>query len=178
MSSDGSCQLVTQRLTGRPVTTDDRQLYLSIVRDPGVAHWIRRSGPQPDSAELKALDQAVQHWQDHGIGIWVFFLRDSGQLVGRGGLRHIELEGCAEVELLYSLPEAQWRRGYATEMSRAALEFGHQHGLRDVVAFTLPHNRASRRVMEKCEFRFEREFQHADQQHVLYRLTSPPRETS
>jgi len=43
--------------------------------------------------------------------------------------------------------------------------------LTEVVSFTLPHNTASRRVMEKLGFDFEREFYHASLPHVLYRLT-------
>jgi [ribosomal protein S5]-alanine N-acetyltransferase len=38
------------------------------------------------------------------------------------------------------------------------------------VAFTLPDNVASRRVMEKVGFRYEREVEHVDLPHVLYRL--------
>ena len=49
-------------------------------------------------------------------------------------------------------------------------------GLADVVSFTLVENRASRRVMEKLGFEYEREVEHAGLPHVLYRLrTSSPR---
>jgi [ribosomal protein S5]-alanine N-acetyltransferase len=41
-----------------------------------------------------------------------------------------------------------------------------------VVTYTLPYNAASRRVMEKLGFEYEREVVHADLPHVLYRLQS------
>ena len=44
-------------------------------------------------------------------------------------------------------------------------------GLPDLVTYTLPGNLASRRVMEKLGFTYEREVVHADLPHVLYRLT-------
>jgi RimJ/RimL family protein N-acetyltransferase len=38
------------------------------------------------------------------------------------------------------------------------------------VSFTLPHNAASRRVMEKAGLTYERDITHAGLPHVLYRL--------
>jgi RimJ/RimL family protein N-acetyltransferase len=40
------------------------------------------------------------------------------------------------------------------------------------VAFTLPTNTGSRRVMEKLGFHYEREISRAGLAHVLYRLTN------
>ena len=48
-----------------------------------------------------------------------------------------------------------------------------QLALRDLVAFTVTDNVASRRVMEKVGFRYERDFMHHDLAHVLYRLLAP-----
>ena len=46
-------------------------------------------------------------------------------------------------------------------------------GLGEIVAFTLPTNIASRRVMEKSGFAYEREIVHAGLPHVLYRQAAP-----
>ena len=43
--------------------------------------------------------------------------------------------------------------------------------MKSVVAFTLPDNTASRRVMEKLGMTYERDIVHADLPHVLYRST-------
>ena len=50
-----------------------------------------------------------------------------------------------------------------------------QHGfdtmhLDRIVAFTLPHNKASRGVMENCGFTYNRDIIHANLPHVLYIL--------
>ena len=75
----------------------------------------------------------------------------------------------------------RWNQGLATELGAASLEvaFG-PLGLVDVVSFTLPHNQASRRVMEKLGFAFERDTLYAGLPHVLYRRlsTSSARSTS
>jgi RimJ/RimL family protein N-acetyltransferase len=46
--------------------------------------------------------------------------------------------------------------------------------LDDIVAYTMPDNRASRRVMEKLGFGFERDIVHAELPHVLYRRSRHP----
>jgi [ribosomal protein S5]-alanine N-acetyltransferase len=76
--------------------------------------------------------------------------------------------GNVEVELAYALVAEYWDRGLATEMLAVAFE---HLGLTELVCFTLTANRASRRVMEKVGFEYERDVVHAGQPHVLYRLT-------
>ena len=67
-------------------------------------------------------------------------------------------------------PREFWGQGLATEVATSFLEaaFG-PLALRDVVAFTLPSNRASRRVMEKLGLHYEREVLWTAVPHVLYR---------
>jgi RimJ/RimL family protein N-acetyltransferase len=68
------------------------------------------------------------------------------------------------------MPEL-WGKGLATEIARALLKIGFEHlGLAQLVAFTITTNHASRRVMEKVGFTFERELAHAGLPHVLYRI--------
>ena len=65
----------------------------------------------------------------------------------------------------------RWGEGFATEVGQAALDvaFGPLN-LDDVVAFTLPHNGASRRVMEKLGFEYEKTAPYKVYgDHVLYR---------
>jgi [ribosomal protein S5]-alanine N-acetyltransferase len=116
------------------------------------------------------LDANLEHWERHGYGLWVFRDREDGALVGRGGLHRYELEGVDEVELGYTVVAERWRLGYGTEIASAIVAAGVERlGIRDVIAFTLPENVASRRVMEKAGFVYERDIVHAGLPHVLYR---------
>ena len=60
------------------------------------------------------------------------------------------------VEIGWRLARGYWGRGYATEAAEVALAhaFG-PLGRREVVAFTVPGNAASRRVMEKISMRYD-----------------------
>ncbi len=111
------------------------------------------------------------HWERHGFGIWVFRDGAEGRFVARAGLRHRQLDGDEEIELAYALRSEYWGRRLATEMAAAAVAVGFGRlGLEDVVALTLPTNRASRRVMERTGLEHERDIVHRGLPHVLYRL--------
>ena len=97
--------------------------------------------------------------------------RDGGNFAGYGGIKHATVEGRDEIELAYAIRSGDWGQGFATEASLAALHLGFDAmGLDRIVAFTLPHNRASRSVIEKCGFTYQRDIVHAGLPHVLYIL--------
>ena len=85
-------------------------------------------------------------------------------------MRRASIEGREEVELGYRVAAARWGQGISTEMAEALVGVAREPlGLEEIVAFTLPYNVASRRVMEKVGFRYERDIEWAALAHVLYR---------
>jgi RimJ/RimL family protein N-acetyltransferase len=140
------------------------------------------AGVRSDEETAEFLRAQLAHWERYGFGWWTLREASSGTFVGRGGLRRVTVEGREEVEVGYALMLEYWERGLATELAgesaRVAFEI---LDLPDIVSFTLPTNRASRRVMEKIGLRYERDVVHADLPHVLYRLSASTwrnRETS
>ena len=118
------------------------------------------------------LTRMIAHWEQHGFGWWVVFERDSGEFVGRGGLRQLNVEGKEEVEVAYGFLSEFWGRGYATELARESMRVGFKVlGLPELVCFTRPENKASERVMQKAGFVFERNGEWFGVPHVFYRLT-------
>ena len=66
----------------------------------------------------------------------------------------------------------RWGQGLATALAHAAIadrRSPRAAGLSQIVAGSLPGNLASRRVMEKTGFVYERDIVHEDLPHVLYR---------
>lgn len=150
-----------------------RGLPGAVPAPPGPSSRGHAGGPRPEARVRKELEASQEHWARYGFGIWMFRDAADGRLIGRCGLRQVEVEGQQEVELLYALRSESWGRGLATEMAAAVLEVGFERlGLGDVVAFTLTTHRASRRVMEKVGMRYERDITHAGLPHVLFRLTA------
>jgi len=131
-------------------------------------------GVRSDDQTRDYLRHNLDHWDEHGFGLWMFHEIASGAFVGRAGLRHVDIEGIDEVELAYAVRPEHQRRGFATEMSTALVDRAFATlGLAQLVCFTLPSNTPSRRVMEKVGFTYERDIVHANRPHVLYRLESP-----
>ncbi|WP_375769796.1 GNAT family N-acetyltransferase [Archangium gephyra] len=161
----------TARMLAERPRPEDFPEWCQLLQDPRVAATL--GGPRSEARLRRDFDVALEHWARYGFGVWMFRDPADGRLIGRCGLRHAEVEGHAERELLYALRFESWGQGLATEMAAASLEVGLERlGLEDVVAFTLTTNSASRRVMEKVGMRYERDITHADLPHVLFRLTA------
>jgi RimJ/RimL family protein N-acetyltransferase len=120
------------------------------------------------------LETNLEHWQRNGFGLWIFRYASDGAFVGRAGLRRVHIGDADEVELAYVIKSELWGRGLATEISRRLIGLGFAElQLSSLVAFTLPDNRASIRVMEKAGLHFERALDHRGKPHVLYRIDAP-----
>ena len=161
--------------TGRLLAERLREEHLPEIQrmhsDPRVMATL--GGLRSDEETASYLRDNLDHWDRYGYGIWAFRNKTDGRFVGRAGLRNTRVGGEDEVELAYALVADYWNKGLATEMARAILKVAFEDlGLIDVVCFTLPANRASRRVMEKAGFEYERDVVHAGSPHVLYRITA------
>jgi ribosomal-protein-alanine N-acetyltransferase len=169
--------LCTDRLVAERLRASHLDELCRMHRNPQVMATL--GGVRSDERTLQELRQHLDHWEQHGYGLWLFRSRADGQFVGRGGLRNVDVAGRHEVELAFALMAPFWGKGFATEMAEAivSVAFG-ELGMAEVVAFTLPANQASRRVMEKVGFRFERDIVHAGLPHVLYRLRRAQRSTT
>jgi RimJ/RimL family protein N-acetyltransferase len=164
--------VTTARLHGARLRTEDLGTLCALHRDPAVMATL--GGVRSDEQTRDYLAANLAHWDRHGHGLWIFRDRVTGTFVGRGGLRHITIEDAPEVEVAYALARAAWGQGFATEIARASLDVGAGHlGLKDIVAFTEPDNRASRHVMEKVGFVYERDIVWHGLRHVLYRVHAP-----
>jgi RimJ/RimL family protein N-acetyltransferase len=141
--------------------------------------------PAPLSRDESAASMARYraHFAEHGFCFWAVERCADSRFVGAIGLsipRFVaHFTPC--VEIGWRLAREHWGRGYATEGARAALGdgFARLH-LKEVVAFTVPPNLRSRRVMEKLGMRtaVEDDFdhpllapEHPLRRHLLYRLT-------
>jgi [ribosomal protein S5]-alanine N-acetyltransferase len=162
----------TARLIAMRRSAVDYDDLRRLHQDPQAMATLSADGRPLTAEQTRAsLRSSLEHWERHGFGVWTFRGRADGAFVGYCGLRRGVVDGRDEVELLYALLPAYWGRGLATEMAAATLEVGFRHlGLAEVISYTLTTNHASRRVMEKAGFSYEREFVHVGLPHVLYRL--------
>ncbi|MET0602479.1 MAG: GNAT family N-acetyltransferase [Baekduia sp.] len=166
----GIDRVTTARLTGRRPEPGDAATYARIFTDARVAEeaWPEHLRTADQAHAL--LDDLLRHWERWGFGPWTVLADDTP--IGYAGLRHADVGGRPEVELLWFLDADHWGQGYATEMAREAVRVAFEIlELDAVVAQTVDVNHASRAVMEKLGMAYEGETVHAGLPHVLYRLS-------
>ena len=140
--------LQTERLTLRPLIAADAELYAGMRYHPAVAKWLAGApaGADPVAAARATIERFEQAWQERRYAPWGIF-RD-GRLIGQGGLNWVPEFG--QTEVLWALHPEAWKRGYATETARAALDYGFRDlDLELIFAITKPDNDASRAVMTR-----------------------------
>jgi RimJ/RimL family protein N-acetyltransferase len=118
------------------------------------------------------LEAVAGEWERDGYSYWMFFDSATDAPVARGGLRRTAFDGQAEVEVGWTTAPDRWGEGLATELGNLAVQVASEHlDVPSIVAFTLPENGASRRVMEKLGFVYEKTAPYKQfGPHVLYRL--------
>lgn len=174
--------LRTPRLLLREWRDADLEPFAAMSADPEVMRYLL---PFPDRAATDGWVAAARaHWREHGFGAWVVELPGEAPFVGAIGLSHVcwALPFAPAVEAAWRLARPYWGKGYAVEAARAAVEDGFARlRLGEIVAFTTPENRASRRVMARLGMRHDLaedfDFDHPRippghqlRRHVLYRL--------
>jgi ribosomal-protein-alanine N-acetyltransferase len=171
MSSGTIERVVTARLLLERLRPEHAPEECRLIGDPrvGATLWSRPSAPS-EAEIIDALAAKVDHWNRHGFGTWLLRDRETGEAVGRGGLQYTFTAGLHDIEAGWAIIPERWGQGLATELAHACVEVAfEQLELRSIVAFTLPDNIASQRVMEKTGFEYERDIVHAGMPHVLYR---------
>jgi ribosomal-protein-alanine N-acetyltransferase len=168
------------RITLRPLRADDSAPLHAINGDPVVmAHF---AAPMTRAESDAWLARLMAHQAEHGFSLCAVDLPEN-PCIGVVGLLHIPWQArfTPAVEIGWRIHRDHQGRGYAREAAELALAHGFGTlGLAEIVAFTVPANRPSWRLMERLGMRGDGEFGHPRlapdhplHRHLLYRLTSP-----
>ena len=146
-------EMQTPRLLLRRLSADDLADVTRMHCDPRVMATLGGVRTPEQSADW--LSRHMEHWRQHGFGLWFVRERQTGRFAGRGGLHHVTIDGLDEVEVGYSFLSEFWGQGLATELARKSVRVAFTMlDLPELVCFTLTTNKASQRVMEKAGFRY------------------------
>jgi RimJ/RimL family protein N-acetyltransferase len=182
LPADAGNQRFTTRLRLEPAgPANARDLWL-VHNDDEVAYWYDNQKPNLGQAEQWAGFMG-DSWRHHGVHKWIAYDRDSGEVVGRGGLSRTPVDDdwgqlyaflppepwvraalenhrpfiahANWLEIGWALRRKFWGNGYAAEIGRAGLAFAFDVlGVRAVVSCTVRHNVRSRAVMERIGMRY------------------------
>ena len=175
--------LHTPRLILRPWREEDLDPLFALHGD---ADSMRHFPSVLTRAESDAWAARLQaHFDAHGWGFWVVEEASGAAFIGVVGLLTIPWQArfTPAVEVGWRIAPGHRRRGFAEEAARAALDFGFASlGLAEILAFTIPANEPSWRLMERLGMTADGRFDHPRlpeghpmRQHLLYRLAAPER---
>ncbi len=160
----------TARLKVRQLTSGDLEDLMNLYQTPLVVKTLR--GSRPREQIMQSLEGHIEHWDTYNFGYYAFEDRETESFIGRGGLKRCVIDGKNEVEVAYALLPEYWGKGLATEIVKKLVDIGfYKLNLRSIVGLTLFDNEASKRVLEKNGFVFEKEIIYKGEPHILYRLT-------
>ncbi|WP_207540344.1 GNAT family N-acetyltransferase [Sabulicella rubraurantiaca] len=173
--------LETPRLVLCPLRHTDAEEFAALNGDTAVMrHFPARLSRDESDAMLARLEA---RWREDGIAFAGAFLRETGALAGMVGLMHVrpDMPFAPAVEIGWRIATAHQRQGLAEEAARAWIAHGFGAlGLSEIIAFTVPANEPSWRMMEKLGMQRGGEFDHpglpeghALRRHLLYRLARP-----
>ena len=143
----------TERLILRPPVVDDLPWVLENMNTPAVMRHL--GGVRLAATVAERLASDIADVAETGSGRWILWLRDENRRIGRCGLFRVSSQAAPETlreqpEIGWTLAEAYWGRGYASEAARAVLCFGFETmGHPVIYSQTSESNRASTRLMER-----------------------------
>jgi RimJ/RimL family protein N-acetyltransferase len=176
-------ELRTERLILRRWRDADREGCFALTSDPQVREHFPACLDRAQSDAM--VDRMEAHFDQHGFGFWAVEEAATEGFAGFVGLasKGPEYPFGPAVEIGWSLRPAFWGRGLAVEAARAALDDGFGRlGLAEIVAYTVPGNWRSLRVMTRLGMIRDpdADFDHPNvpeghvlRRHILYRLRRP-----
>ena len=153
----------TARLRLRHLLDSDAPFILALLNEPD---FIRNIGDR----EVRTAEDArryIQHgptasYSQHGFGLWLVELRDSGDPIGICGL--LKRDYLEHPDLGFALLPAFERRGFAYEAAHAVLnEAFSVMKFQKVLAISLPENLASIRLLKRLGFEYRDQLQHENE---------------
>ena len=159
----------TERLLLRTWELQDAPAALAIWGDPEVMQYVGPPIPDLDAAH-RTLAHAAQAQERHGVSLWAVVEKASGEVVGACGF-HFKAYG-PEFELAYHFNRSHWGRNFATEAVRACL----LHAVETlkatrIIASVSTENPASRRILQKVGFSYERLERFGDVDEELFSIS-------
>lgn len=159
----------TERLVLRRLVPGDFEAVRRIHSDPGVMAVY--GGAFTEQGTRDFIQRNLDRYAKDGVSFYAITLKDTGELIGCGGIIMQETDQGIEPEIGYQVRRDQQGRGYATEMARGCMRYAFEVLEADhIISLIRPDNMPSRRVAEKNGLVVDREYLWREQLHLVYRM--------
>jgi ribosomal-protein-alanine N-acetyltransferase len=148
-------KIETKRLRLIPLSPDDLDLMHGVWVEPGVRRFLWDDEIISKEYAAGVISESVKLFEAEGLGLWSVRPRGEDRVIGFGGFWFFH--DPPELQILYGLAEADWNKGFATEIAKALIKYGFEElGLDRIEGSADAPNLSSHRVMEKSGMTFDK----------------------
>ncbi len=145
--------LYTARLMLRPpMSSDVEAIFQAYSSDAEVTRYLAWPTHRSLADTETFLAFSDSEWARWPAGPFLAFLKSDGRLIGSSGLG---FESLHDASTGFVLARDAWGQGYGTEVAMVMVELAAALGVGRLKALCHPAHLASRRVLEKVDFRHE-----------------------
>jgi RimJ/RimL family protein N-acetyltransferase len=118
--------LTTERCFLREFALFDMDALFALYEQPGVTDYMEGlyAREEEERYERAYIENMYRYY---GYGMWLVCKKETGEIIGRAGLEHRDYHGTAELEMGYLIAPSEQRKGYATEVCRALIEYAREN---------------------------------------------------
>lgn len=156
-------KLETPRLLFRPFELSDAEAMFVMDSNPNVHTYLWQNPSTHIDETIKLIEMVQKQYVDNKIGRFATILKETNEFIGWTGIKfvndHVENGNTNFYDYGYRLDEKFWNKGYATEASKAWLEYGfNQMNINKMHSYTHSENGASNHVLNKVGFQFMEDY--------------------
>ena len=149
-------RIETDRLIIKSNQEVDLKPLAALWADPDVTRYM--GGPRNYEEILKDLRDDAQLDPQPAFDLWPVIEKETGQIIGTGGILEKDIEGTNQYEIIYVLAKSAWGKGFATELASSLKDYAFdQLGLKRITALIDPDNLKSEIVATKIGLEYEKD---------------------
>ena len=149
-------KIETDRLIIKSNQEIDLEPLAALWTDPDVTCYM--GGPRNYEEMLKILREDAQVNPQPAFDLWPVIEKETGQVIGTGGILDKDIDGRNQYEIIYVLGKSAWGKGFATELASSLRDYAFTElGLKRVTALIDPENAKSERVATKIGLKYEKD---------------------
>jgi ribosomal-protein-alanine N-acetyltransferase len=162
-------EIITERMQLSPVTEADTDELHQLWTQPEVRKYLFDDRVIEVSQTQQIVTQSISAFSDREYGLWLARLLNTQLIIGFCGYWPF-LEP-PQIQLIYGLSAQYWSRGLATEMARAAIDYGFREcDFKIIYASTDVPNKASIAVMKRLGMTYQKQKEVNGQEIIFYQL--------
>lgn len=153
----------TERLILRPLDFSDAEDMFEMDKNPNVHIYLWQKPYQNIDESIKNIEYIKKQYVENKIGRFATILKETGEFIGWTGIKyindHVENGNTNFYDYGYRLNEKFWNKGYASEATKAWLDYGfNEMRIEKMNAYTHAENGASNHILEKHGMQFMEDY--------------------